>query len=164
MKLFAALILSFSCLSAHAAELTQPTGPVILEVTGAIDNTNAEGVARFDKAMLEQLEQHVTKTATPWHEGKVEFEGPLGRALLTAVGAKGDTLVVTAINDYAAEVPAEDFDNYDVILAMKADGKYMRVRDKGPLFIIYPFDENPDLNSEVIHNRSVWQIKKIEIR
>ncbi|MBS98652.1 MAG: hypothetical protein CMI01_08235 [Oceanospirillaceae bacterium] len=149
---------------AGAAELPEPQGPVILEVRGAIENTNGEGVAAFDREMLESLEQKATLTHTPWHEGKVTFEGPLGRALLAYVGASGDMLDVTALNDYSAEVPVQDFVDHDVILAMKAGGRYMRVRDKGPLFIIYPFDDDPSLNTEVIHNRSVWQIKSITVR
>ena len=44
------------------------------------------------------------------------------------------------------------------------DGKPLSVRDKGPLFLIYPFDKNPELYNEKYFSRSVWQIKKIEIR
>lgn len=164
MKLLTALALTLTCALANAGTLDSPEGPVILTVSGAIENTNGNGVAQFDKAMLEALQQRTTETATPWHEGVVKFEGPLGRALLDAVGAKGENMEVTAINDYASNVPVADFYDHEVILALKADGKYMRVRDKGPLFIIYPFDENPDLKSEVIHNRSVWQIKSIDIQ
>ncbi|SEG85833.1 hypothetical protein [Marinobacterium lutimaris] len=168
MKLFTALVLTLTfgmaASLANAGTLESPQGSVILTVSGAIENTNGDGVARFDKAMLEALQQRTTETATPWHEGVVSFEGPLGSALLDAVGASGETMQVTAINDYSAEVPVSDFYDHEVILALKADGKYMRVRDKGPLFIIYPFDEKPELSSEIIHNRSVWQIKAIDIK
>lgn len=39
----------------------------------------------------------------------------------------------------------------------------MSVRDKGPLFLIYPFDDNPDLFDEVYFGRSVWQIAQIVV-
>nr|WP_245635155.1 molybdopterin-dependent oxidoreductase [Marinobacterium profundum] len=147
-----------------ADTLPQPSGPVILTVEGALSNTNGNGVARFDREMLEDLSLHHTRTDTPWTEGIVDFEGPLGRRVLDFVGAKGETLIVTALNDYSTEVPLADFYSYDVILALKMDGQYIRIRDKGPIFIIYPFAEFPALQTEIIHNRSVWQLKSIRVQ
>ncbi len=165
-KLTSTLLFVFLATSAawvSADSLPQPKGPIVLTVEGAISHTNNGAKAVFDRAMLEKLGMHVSKTSTPWTDGVATFEGPLGKALLEAVGAQGETLVVTALNDYSASVPREDFYKYDVVLAMKKDGHYLRVRDKGPLFIIYPFDSDPGLNTELIHNRSVWQIKSIRI-
>lgn len=162
-RIWLALLLAVCTLGAGAATLPQPSGRVLLTVTGNITNTNAEGRAEFDRAMLAALERRVTRTSTPWHDGVVSFEGPLGRALLEAVGARGRTMKVTALNDYTAEVPVADFREHEVILAMKQDGRTMRVRDKGPLFIVYPFDEEPRLRSDLYLSRSVWQIKSIAI-
>ncbi len=159
-----ACMLSVMGLQALAGDLPQPSGPVILTVEGELRNTNGDGVARFDREMLEDLSLHLTHTDTPWTEGMVRFEGPLGRRVLDFVGAKGDTLVVTALNDYSAEVPLADFYAYDVILALKMNGDYMRIRDKGPIFIVYPFADEPALKTEVIHNRSVWQLRSIRIK
>lgn len=84
-------------------------------------------------------------------------------AVLNAVGANGTTMMVKAINDYVAEVPVDDMIRYPVILATTRDGKKMTVREKGPLFIIYPFDLDPSLQNEKIYNRSVWQVKEITV-
>jgi hypothetical protein len=161
-SLIAAALLFAAAPAAHA--LDAPKGPVVLTVTGAVTVTNGPNGAEFDLEMLEALERKATTTKTPWTEGETTFEGPLGRALLDAVGATGATLTVTALNDYAAEVPAADFRQHDVILATRMNGELMSVRDKGPLFVIYPFDQEPDLYTEVYFNRSVWQIAKIEVR
>ena len=83
--------------------------------------------------------------------------------LLNYVGAQGSILKITALNDYTANIPIEDVEKYNVILAFRQNGKVLRIRDKGTLFVVYHFDEFPELNSEVIHNRSVWQVKSIEI-
>ncbi|WP_227819983.1 hypothetical protein [Marinobacterium aestuarii] len=157
-------LLSLFGLQTMADTLPQPSGPVILTLEGALSNTNGNGVARFDREMLEGLSLHRTRTGTPWTEGTIDFEGPLGRLVLDFVGAKGETLIVTALNDYSAEVPLADFYTYDVILALKMDGDYIRIRDKGPIFIIYPFADFPALQTEVIHNRSVWQLKSIRVK
>ena len=150
--------------SAYAQTLPSPTGPVLLTVTGNITNTNKNGnAAEFDRAMLMKLEVLDKKTMTPWSEGVDLYRGPLLRSVMAAVGAKSGELSVTALNDYSAKVPKKDGEDYDVILALDLNGKPMSVRDKGPLFLLYPFSDLPSLNNEVIHNRSVWQIKSINV-
>jgi len=159
--LVAALVLSSA---AFAAPLPAPTGPVVLTVTGAIANTNNGAAAEFDMAMLDALTSHTTVTKTPWYDGAKMFSGPLGSALLETVGASGKTLKVLALNDYESEIPASDFTDYTVILATALDGKPMSIRDKGPIFVIYPFDEQPSLNNETYYGRSAWQVKSIEVK
>jgi len=150
-------------LPASAASLSFPTGPVVLEVTGLISNTNDTASADFDLAMLTALDNRVTTTSAPWYDGTHDFAGPLGSTLLDTVGASGTMLRVTALNDYVTEIPVSDFRDYRVVLATSIDGKLLSVRDKGPIFIIYPFDENPELNNETYYGRSAWQVKSIEI-
>lgn len=159
----AALLFALSGQS-MATPLAAPTGPVVLEVTGAIANTNNGAAADFDFAMLDALASGETKTSTPWYDGAKSFSGPLGSALLDAVGASGTTMVVTAINDYVTEIPVADFRSYPVLLATRIDGELMSVRDKGPIFVIYPFDASPELNNETYYGRSAWQVKSIEIK
>ena len=149
--------------SSPAIALEPPTGQVLLKVGGAITTTNVGDEAHFDREMLLALPQRQTLTATPWHEGTVAFSGPLGRELLAAVGAHGETLRVVALNDYEANLPVADLQRYDVILAMTKNGEPLRVRDQGPLFVIYPFDEAPHLLNEEILSRSVWQVARIHV-
>lgn len=149
---------------AVAGDLPKPQGKVVLTVTGKIGTQNSTEGAQFDLAMLENLPGRVSSVNTPWYDSRKTFEGPLGSAVLDAVGATGTTLRVVALNDYAAEIPAEDFRKHAVILATKLDGKPMSVREKGPIFVIYPFDADPSLFNEKYFNRSVWQVKSIEVR
>lgn len=149
---------------AGAMGLPPASGPVVLTVTGAIGQTNAEGAAEFDLAMLDGLAGRDTVTKTPWHEGAKRFSGPLLSAVLEAVGASGSTIRLTAINDYAVDMPVTDAETIPVILATRIDGKALSIRDKGPLFVIYPFDERPDLYNEMYFGRSVWQVTRLEVR
>ncbi|NYT73211.1 molybdopterin-dependent oxidoreductase [Halomonas sp. QX-2] len=150
-------------LSTHAIALEPPKGTVILVVSGNVGQANVGDEAHFDKAMLEALAQHETITHTPWYDGAVSFSGPLGRAILEAAGAEGESIRVVALNEYASTIPVSDFENYDVILAMQANGQALRVRDQGPLFVIYPFDQHPELLNEEILMRSVWQVARIDV-
>lgn len=150
-------------LPALAASLPKPSGAVVLTVEGNITKTNAEGRAEFDLAMIDALPQRVTVTETPWHEGTQTFSGPLAAALLDAVGAQGTLVTVQAINDYSAEIPVDDLIANPVILASRMNGETLSIRDRGPLFVIYPFDEMPSLYNEVYFGRSVWQVVSITV-
>lgn len=149
--------------SALALALEPPTGRVLLKVGGEISVTNVGDEAHFDREMLLALPQRQTLTATPWHDGTVAFSGPLGRELLAAVGARGENLRLVALNDYEASLPVADLLRYDVIFAMSMNDEPLRVRDHGPLFVIYPFDEEPHLLNEEILMRSVWQVARIQV-
>lgn len=148
----------------QAAQLPSPTGPVILTISGNISNTNGDAVAEFDLAMLDALAQRTTNAKTPWFDAETSFSGPLGKAILDYVGATGDTLRVIALNDYASDIPTGDFRELDTILATRIDDRPLSVRDKGPLFVIYPFDSDPSLLNEVYFSRSVWQVSRIEVQ
>jgi hypothetical protein len=164
MKSLALVLLAAASLfSTPAFALDKPKGDVVLTISGRVANPNDGAAATFDMAMLEALAARSGAMETPWTEGKVTFSGPLLRAVLEAAGATGDTLTVKALNDYAAKVPIEDARDLDTILATRMDGRPMSVRDKGPLFLIYPFDTQPDLYNEKYFSRSVWQIKEIEV-
>ncbi|SMY10008.1 hypothetical protein LOM8899_04182 [Flavimaricola marinus] len=163
IRIFAAVFALFGQI-ACADGLPAPEGPVILTVTGDITRTNGDGIAEFDREMLDNLAQRATTATTPWLEGPHTFSGPMGTAILDAVGAQGETIQVVALNDYSADVPVQDLRDFDVIFATAIDGEILTVRDKGPLFLIYPFDENPDLFNEVYFGRSVWQITQINVQ
>jgi len=149
---------------AYAASLPAPAERPILTVSGKISVTNRDNTALFDRAMLEALGMVTIETTTPWHEGKNTFEGVSLDKLLKHVGATGERVVVVALNDYTTDIPIEDFRKFNVILALKRNGEYMPIRDKGPLFIIYPYDSNPDLKSQTYYARSAWQVARIDVR
>lgn len=156
-------MLAMMTAAAWADALPQPSGSVILTISGSVTHTNSDQGAQFDLAMMDALAQRTTRTETPWHEGVQEFTGPRLSDLMAAVGASGSALRLVAINDYAAVMPWEDLQNHAVILATRRNGGQMPVRDKGPLFVIYPFDEVPALRNEVYFSRSVWQVDTIEV-
>ena len=72
-------------------------------------------------------------------------------------------MVATALNDYETKIPVSDFETFDVLLALKRDGEYMPVRDKGPLFVIYPYDSDPSLKSQKYYSRSAWQLRRLSV-
>lgn len=141
-------------ISAQAAE----TDKVILTVSGKV--TNGEAVD-FTLAELEALGTSKITTTSPWEVEAVTFEGVPLAALLQAVGATGETAAIVALNKYRTVVPVSDFVDYGVILASRKNGEPMPISDKGPLFVVYPFDDKPELNTEIYQSRSAWQVRSI---
>jgi hypothetical protein len=151
-------------IGAQAGELPKPSGPVLLTISGAIENSNAPGKAEFDRKMLEGLGLEKVRTSTPWTEGVPEFEGVAMARLLDTVGATGGWLHAVAINDYAVDLEAAEMRRYEVLLAMEQDGKPLRVRDCGPLWVVYPRDQHAELMDAAYNNRWIWQVREIQVR
>ena len=148
----------------HAADrLSLPSDKVILSVSGRIHTVNKDGSAEFDRAMLELLGMEGFETTTPWYNGPVKFEGVRMQKLMQAVGATGESVTVIALDDYTIDIPIADFERYGVLLALRRDGNEMPVRDKGPLFIVYPYDSKPELKARKFYSRSAWQVSKLRV-
>lgn len=133
---------------------------IILTVDGKIASPTPVEMSIQD---VEALGAATLVTKTPWHESVTTFEGVLLADLIDRIGADGETLSVVALNNYYSEVPVTDLRKYGVILAYKQNGSYMPVSDKGPLFVVYPFDAHPELNNEVYYSRSAWQVRSITV-
>lgn len=163
MRLMVMLVSFVLSTQLWAGELSRPTGKVLLTLSGNIENTNADGKAVFDTASLEKLGMVSFQTTSPWYNGRTTFTGIPLQKLMDYVGANGSVVKVTALNDYTTVIPLSDFKKYNAILALKINGRYMRIRDKGPLFIVYPYDSMPELNNQIYYSRSAWQVSSMDI-
>ena len=151
-------------LSSAALALDAPKERPILVISGKITTKNAGEVARFDMKMIEALPQHSFTTSTPWFDRPVKFTGPLLADVLAAVKASGSNVGAVAINDYRITIPVADAAKFKVILARLIDDKPIPVREKGPLFVVYPFDSSAELRTSTYYERSIWQLKALDIQ
>ncbi|MFZ4285889.1 molybdopterin-dependent oxidoreductase [Variovorax sp. HJSM1_2] len=143
---------------------TAPTGKVVLTIKGNVAKPNAGPDAQFDIHMLQGLRQVSHSVDTPWYSRKVTFSGPLMRDVLAAAGATGQNIKAVAINDYAVNIPFSDATRYEVILALQMNGKAMSPRDKGPIFVVYPYGQFSAAEVKLYHDRSVWQLDTLEVK
>ena len=144
--------------------LSPPNGDVVLTVSGRIARSTAPGEAYFDRAMLQDMKHVTLQTATPWTNGAPVFRGVLVRDVLDRVGAEGSIARVIAMNDYRYDIPISDFYDYPVLLAFEMDGKPLRLRDKGPLWIIFPIDQFQELRGRRTERKMVWQLQEIHVK
>jgi len=136
---------------------------VILTVSGDVAASNQGETWIFDLTGLQALPAVRFETSTIWTEGIQSFEGVPLVTLLSHVGAAQGAIRAIALNDYAITIPTTDAVEGGPIVAYMRDGVEMSIRDKGPLWIIYPFDGNKIYKSEEYYARSIWQLDRIEI-
>ena len=149
--------------SLQAQEITAPTGDAILTITGGIAVTNVGETLVFDLDSLMALPSEIVETETIWTTDIQKFKGVSLVTLVTLIGADDGELLATAINDYTVSIPISDAIEGGPIIAYMLNDQEMSVRDKGPLWLIYPYDSSPDYRTEVVYSRSIWQLDRIEL-
>ncbi len=147
----------------EAQPLPKPQGPVLLTVSGKISQRNAGEFAEFDAAMLDSMPRSTMTTASPSHDKAITFSGPSLKAILEKVKAQGSRFRLKAADRYEMDIPVKDIALFDPLIARRIDGREMRVRDRGPLLLMYPFDSHPELQNNIYYARAVWQLQHIVV-
>lgn len=142
-----------------AAPLARAEEGVLLTVTGA----DGAPLATYDRAALEALGTESFETTTIWTDGVQTFEGVPLSALLADLGVTEGEVSAQAINDYAVTIPVSDAVEGGPIVATLLNGAPMSIRDKGPLWIVYPYDADPAWQTETIYSRSIWQLDRLQV-
>ncbi len=131
---------------------------VILSFTGKTPHD-------FTASDLAAMPQTTIKTGTPWTDGVHSYQGVLLRDFLEQVGAEdAKVLIAKALNNYSTEVQVADAKKYDVILALSQDGKAMSRRNKGPVWVLYPMTDYPELNKPSYHSAMIWQLRSLQVK
>lgn len=118
----------------------------------------------FSLAQLQQMPQASIRLSTP--EGAQQhWQGVSLKQLLERIpGADtGRPLHTTALNHYSVLIPYDDIQRYDPLVAYMLDGRFISIRDYGPLHLIYPFDDHSELRQQMFYNRSIWQLNEIHV-
>lgn len=133
---------------------------VLLTVSGDV-----QGETRtFTDADLMALPQVSFTTGTIWTEAASTFSGPTLASVLEAAGAGDGDLRLSAINDYTVEMARGMVSDVAPIVATRIDGESFSVREKGPLWIVFPYDSGAEYQSELVYAVSVWQLVAIEVQ
>ncbi len=133
----------------------------ILKVEGLISGEKTSTV--LDLTMMDKMPQTEFSTTTPWHNGVTRFSGVLLKDLLATLQVTGTKLQIIALNDYAVGADISELVAADALLATRQNGEIMPVSDKGPVFLVFPFDSRPELQHQTYYSRAVWQIAEIDV-
>lgn len=154
MKSIFLLFLSFFLLTSSA---TASDKEVLLTIT------SKDKTIRLTRKDLERFNQTSIKQETFWTQGETTFTGPLLRDILDKYELKGKKFIARAYNDYKVTIPTKDFYDYNVIIASHVNNKELTVRTKGPLWLMYPWGENNELDQKIYYSRAIWQMTKANI-
>lgn len=166
---------------AAAAGTTTPSGATVLTVVGKISQTNrppfdkltdpffayherafAKAYA-FDLAMLEGLGMTRAVVAYEGWPDPLEIEGPLLRDVLAAAGASEGTVAILALDGFAAELTPDELAGENWILAIKANGRYLGIGQRGPAWVLYARSDGKIATAEDEH-RWPWAVFLIEVQ
>jgi hypothetical protein len=144
-----AIILMFFCGYSSAAEHSILT----LKLGDKVINLSYEDMLEFT---------HVEHTmSNKWIEKTTTYTGVKLSGILEKYKITNEWLRMTALDDYSIELPIVDADK-GAFIAYLIEGKQIEIRDKGPLWLLYPVNENRALDIDIYNNRSIWQLKAIE--
>ncbi|PTQ68342.1 molybdopterin-dependent oxidoreductase [Celeribacter persicus] len=119
------------------------------DIALTMEEIKAMPVTRFD-------------TATQWTEGgAITFTGVSLADFVAHFEVSEGIMGAIAINDYKVEIPVSDAVEGGPIIAYEMNGAAMSRRDKGPLWVVYPFDDNPEYQSETHYSRAIWQLDRV---
>lgn len=114
-------------------------------------------------ADLKAMPVNTVSTETIWTDKSHTYTSVLLKDLLEQldIKAEGKKVTMIALNDYAIEVDVDTLVRHNAFIAYAMDGKKMQIRDKGPLWVLYPFSEQPEINIPPFQAHSIWQLKTI---
>lgn len=142
------LLMSFQAVSATLVVWAEEQEPKVLSYTEIVD----------------KLTQTTVKTQLPWFDEEKTFTGIKVTDLLKFYGVDDVTSIsFIALNDYTSTTRIEDIYHYKPIIAYEINREKIKVRDKGPYWLIFNLSKYPELDSIDFHAQMVWQIKKIII-
>ncbi|MDE0588861.1 molybdopterin-dependent oxidoreductase [Halocynthiibacter sp. C4] len=134
---------------------------IVLTVSGRAQSTDQGENASFSITSLRALPSESFKTSTVWTEGILEFKGVSLSVVLDETGLSGSRLFATAANDYNVEISIPEPGSKYPIIAYELNGKPMSLREKGPLWIVFPYDHSKDYQLKTIYAESVWQLESL---
>ncbi|MCC0028935.1 MAG: molybdopterin-dependent oxidoreductase [Brucellaceae bacterium] len=148
----AAAIQILGCSGTYAAEklfsLVKADGSTV-DVTD--EDFEAVGIAEITTRLVGETET------------RSQVRGPRFDALLDHFGVDGEMVRVSGIDKYAADLPLDELKRYPVLLAYEINGKRLTLRSKGPVWVVYPFDDHPEIEDQLREARSVWQVGEVEV-
>ena len=131
-----------------------------LQITGVAEQAEPLALELED---LDAMPQVSFTTSTIWTDGLVTFSGVSLKALLADMSAQGGTVEMVALNDYKVEMPMDRLEDGAPILATRIDGETMSVRNKGPYWIVFPYDADAKYQTETTYAWSIWQLNRLNV-
>ncbi|MCA0940381.1 hypothetical protein LCM08_09900 [Salipiger pacificus] len=123
----------------------------------------------LDMDALDALPQREFRTETQWTWEEQSFRGPLLIDVLEMAGlpgpASGGVIEFVADDGYRARIDLTEHAQYLTadypIVTTRINGAPFALEENGPLWVMFPYDAQPELDVVAVHNMTVWQLLQI---
>ncbi len=113
---------------------------------------------------LKELTGSSLTTVTPWTDQPNVYSGISLADLLAHYQISATTAKARALNDYQVEINLHQALSAGAFIVSHVDGEPMKVRNKGPFWIIFPWSRQPDLIERKYQDWSIWQMIEISFQ
>jgi hypothetical protein len=156
------IVMRMISLIAAAGLLTLVSSASLAQET-ALTVTDGTRTVTLDMAEIEALPQQAFETSTVWTEGVQVFSGPSMQSVLQEAGFSGVTVLAEALDGYSVEIPRDRLTGDGGILAVRMDGAPLPEK-KAPYWIVFPYDQSPEINDKDHQDWSVWAVTKLTVK
>lgn len=141
-----------------------PAEEVTFTITGKIGTSNDGEQIIMDVPTVESLGLVNYTVQDPFKDESVTYTGVLMSDLLALWQIEDDAtqLSLTALNDYQVDVPLNLLQDYPVVFALKADGSYMPIAERGPAMLVFPYDHF-EFEQPLTNSYWIWQIASLNV-
>ncbi|THD75023.1 oxidoreductase [Thalassobius vesicularis] len=136
---------------------------VVLEVTHFDASKAVLSKRTMTMDELQAMPSAEFETSTIWTEGTHIFKGVWLADLAAFLSITEGEVYLSALNEYLVEFPVDEMERGGPLVAYERDGEPMSPRDKGPLWVVFPYDSDPKYQTESIYAQSIWQMDRIEV-
>lgn len=161
MKLIGGILMTL--LSWHVLAVKES---VVLTVYGDIKiNGHSYNQLDFTLSELQALTQTDITTAHPWSAERRRYRGVDMNTLFDSLFSEQKvlSLQLEALNDFSIAVNWDQISSYTPILAWQENKRIMSRRNKGPLWLMLPFDQVSKVQQADFLHFMVWQLRGIHV-
>ncbi|GLQ32964.1 hypothetical protein [Litoribrevibacter albus] len=115
----------------------------------------------LSQAQLKDLTHDTLTTITPWTDKPQVFSGISIASLMKHFDIHATKAYAKALNDYEVEINLNQALAAGAFIVSHVNGEPMKVRNKGPFWIIFPWSDHPHLIERKYQDWSIWQLTEL---
>ena len=145
----------------------QAQQPKVLSVLGDIKQDGRQyHQLDFTLDELQALPQAEIRTITPWTAESHRYQGVDLALWLNQLfdHRRIKAITLEALNNFSVTVDWSQIEPFTPVLAWQDNGQVLSRRDKGPLWLILPYDRVPKLQQADFLHFMAWQIRVIRVQ
>lgn len=134
---------------------------IVLFINPANSQTCHLNTLQLQSTNFNNLETIILKMSVPWSREK-NYEGYLLKEVLSKYNYKHGNIVVCSYDEYCINITKTEINHYNPVIANKANGIELTMRDDGPFFLLFNYvniDRVPE--TPILYSKLVRHVKTL---